>query len=165
MVIPMRESEVAEASRFNRFISRTLTFSMMSSAAIGDWLAILIVLYGLGLEVQRVPGLFYLPSPSSPASPIMWMIQAIVTWLDQPGRFVVIRDADLPIDNERGNLPAGADSGLDEVLQSAAAYDLQRSRLQGSDLHRRLTVQCGDDAGMTCRLRRRVPRPYTSGTS
>jgi putative membrane protein len=86
LVIPMRESEVAEASRFNRFISRTLTFSMMS--LLQSVMAAMIVLYGLGLEVQSVP-LFYLFTFITSLA-YMWIIQAIVTWLDQPGRFVVI---------------------------------------------------------------------------
>lgn len=86
IVIPMRDSEVIGASRFNRFMSRTLTFSMMS--VLQALLAVLIVLYGLGLEVQNVP-LFYAFSFITSLA-FMWMIQAIVTWLDQPGRFVVI---------------------------------------------------------------------------
>ncbi|WP_342564505.1 YhgE/Pip domain-containing protein [Paenibacillus sp. FSL R7-0345] len=86
LVIPMSSSEVPGASRFNRFISRTLTFSMMS--VLQSLMAAVIVLYGLGLEVQNV-ALFYAFTFITSIS-FMWMIQAIVTWLDQPGRFVVI---------------------------------------------------------------------------
>ncbi|MBW4081400.1 YhgE/Pip domain-containing protein [Paenibacillus sp. S150] len=86
IVVPMRESEVIGASRFNRFISRTLTFSMMS--LLQSLMAILIVLYGLGLNVQNVPLFYAFTFITSIA--FMWMIQAIVTWMDQPGRFVVI---------------------------------------------------------------------------
>ncbi|OKP94595.1 YhgE/Pip domain-containing protein [Paenibacillus sp. P32E] len=86
IVIPMRDSEVIGASRFNRFISRTLTFSMMS--VFQSLMAILIVLYGLGLDVQNVPLFYAFTFITSIA--FMWMIQAIVTWMDQPGRFVVI---------------------------------------------------------------------------
>lgn len=86
LVIPMRESAVAEASRFNRFVSRTLTFSMMS--VLQSVMAAMIVLYGLGMEVQSVP-LFYLFTFITSLA-YMMIIQAIVTWLDQPGRFVVI---------------------------------------------------------------------------
>lgn len=82
----MSSSEVPGASRFNRFISRTLTFSMMS--VLQSLMAAMIVLYGLGLEVQNV-ALFYAFTFITSIS-FMWMIQAIVTWLDQPGRFVVI---------------------------------------------------------------------------
>lgn len=86
IIIPMRDSEVIGASRFNRFVSRTLTFSMMS--IIQSLLAALIVLYGLGLEVQSVPLFFAFTFITSLS--FMWLIQAFVTWLDQPGRFVII---------------------------------------------------------------------------
>lgn len=86
LVIPMRSSEVIGASRFNRFMSRTLTFSMMS--VLQSLMAAIIILYGLGLEVQSVP-LFYAFTFITSLS-FMWIIQAIVTWLDQPGRFIVI---------------------------------------------------------------------------
>ncbi|MNC34293.1 ABC-2 family transporter protein [compost metagenome] len=86
LVIPMRDSEVIGASRFNRFISRTLTFSMMS--VLQSLMAAIIVLYGLGLNVQNVPLFYAFTFITSIA--FMWMIQAIVTWMDQPGRFVVI---------------------------------------------------------------------------
>ncbi|GGF83292.1 hypothetical protein GCM10010912_30520 [Paenibacillus albidus] len=86
LVIPMRESAVPGASRLNRFISRTLTFSLMS--ILQSLLAAIIVLYGLGLEVQNI-ALFYTFTFITSIA-FMWIIQAIVTWLDQPGRFVVI---------------------------------------------------------------------------
>ncbi|NUU63527.1 YhgE/Pip family protein [Paenibacillus agri] len=86
LVIPTRESEVAEATRFNRFISRTLTFSMMS--LLQSLMAAMIVLYGLGLEVQSVP-LFYLFTFITSLA-YMMIIQALVTWLANPGRFIVI---------------------------------------------------------------------------
>lgn len=101
IVIPMRESEVIGASRFNRFMSRTLTFSMMS--LLQALLAILIVLYGLGLEVQSV-GLFYAFSFITSLA-FMWMIQAIVTWLDQPGRFVVILILIFQLTTSAGTFP------------------------------------------------------------
>ncbi|WP_342438591.1 YhgE/Pip domain-containing protein [Paenibacillus sp. FSL L8-0436] len=86
IIIPMRDSEVIGASRFNRFVSRTLTFTMMS--VLQALLAAVIVLYGLGLEVQNVPLFYAFIFITSLA--FMWMIQAIVTWMDQPGRFVAI---------------------------------------------------------------------------
>ncbi|MDQ0193999.1 YhgE/Pip domain-containing protein [Paenibacillus wynnii] len=86
LVIPMRESEVVGASRFNRFISRTLSFSMMS--LLQSLLAAFVLLYGLGLEVQNVP--LFLAFTFITSLSFMWVIQAIVTWLDQPGRFVAI---------------------------------------------------------------------------
>jgi putative membrane protein len=86
LVVPTRESEVEGASRLNRFISRTLSFSMMS--LLQSLLAVMVLLYGLGLEVQNVPLFYAFTFITSLA--FMWVIQAIVTWLDQPGRFVVI---------------------------------------------------------------------------
>ncbi|MFP4975929.1 YhgE/Pip family protein [Paenibacillus sp. CN-4] len=86
LVIPMRESEVEGASRFSRFFSRTLSFTLMS--LVQSMLAALVVLYGLDLGVQSVP-LFLLFSFVTSLT-FMWIIQAIVTWLDQPGRFVAI---------------------------------------------------------------------------
>ncbi|GIO31977.1 MULTISPECIES: YhgE/Pip domain-containing protein [Paenibacillus] len=86
IVIPMRDSAVLGASGFNRFISRTLSFVLMSM--LQSLLAALIILYGLKLDVQNVP-LFYMFTFVTSLS-FMFMIQAIVTWLDQPGRFVVI---------------------------------------------------------------------------
>ncbi|BFH65028.1 YhgE/Pip domain-containing protein [Paenibacillus azoreducens] len=86
IVIPMRDSAVYGASGFNRFFSRTLSFTMMS--VLQSLLAAIVILYGLKLEVQSVP-LFYLFTFITSLS-FMFMIQAIVTWLDQPGRFVVI---------------------------------------------------------------------------
>lgn len=86
IVIPMRDSSVLGASGFNRFMSRTLSFVMMS--VLQSLLSAIIILYGLKLDVQSVP-LFYLFTFMTSLS-FMFMIQAIVTWLDQPGRFVVI---------------------------------------------------------------------------
>lgn len=86
LVIPMSETEVVGASRFNRFISRTLSFSMMS--LLQSLLASFVVLYGLGLEVQNVP--LFLAFTFITSISFMWIIQAIVTWFDQPGRFIAI---------------------------------------------------------------------------
>ncbi|KAA9004802.1 YhgE/Pip domain-containing protein [Paenibacillus spiritus] len=86
IVVPMRESEAEGATRFNRFMSRTLTFTGMS--LIQSLLAALIVLYGLKLEVHSKP-LFFLFTFVTGLT-FMWIIQALVTWLDQPGRFVAI---------------------------------------------------------------------------
>ncbi|MNB74656.1 Chromosome partition protein Smc [compost metagenome] len=86
LVISLRDSSVEGATWFNRFISRSLAFSGMS--LIQSLLASLLLLYGLDLKVQSVP-LFFLFTFITGLG-FMWIIQAIVTWLDQPGRFVVI---------------------------------------------------------------------------
>lgn len=86
LVIPLRGSTVEESSGLNHFVSRTLSF--MGMGLIQSLFAILLVLYGLGLKVQNVP-LFYLFTFAVSLC-FMFIIQAIVTWLDQPGRFVAI---------------------------------------------------------------------------
>lgn len=101
LVVSLRESRVEEATRFNRFVSRALSFSAMS--LIQSLMAALIVLYGLGLEVQSVP-LFFTFTFITGLS-FMWIIQAIVTWLDQPGRFVVIVILILQLTTSAGTFP------------------------------------------------------------
>lgn len=86
IVMPIYETSVADASRMNRFVSRTLSFAGMG--LIQALLAVVLVLYGLNLEVQNVP-LFYLFAIITSLS-YMFLVQAFVTWLDMPGRFVVI---------------------------------------------------------------------------
>lgn len=86
LVVPLRGSSVPEASGWNRFVSRTMAFSGM--ALIQSLLAVLLTLYGLGLEVKSVP-MFYLFSFITSLC-YMFIIQALVTWLDNPGRFIAI---------------------------------------------------------------------------
>lgn len=86
IIISLRNVTVEEATGFNRFVSRTLIFSAMS--LLQSLVAASILLYGLGLEVQSVPRFYAFTFIASLS--FMWMIQALVTWLDQPGRFVVI---------------------------------------------------------------------------
>lgn len=50
--------------------------------------AVVLVLYGLKLEVQNVP-MFYLFTFVTSLC-FMFIIQALVTWLDNPGRFLAI---------------------------------------------------------------------------
>uniref|UniRef100_UPI00046F60A9 YhgE/Pip family protein n=1 Tax=Paenibacillus zanthoxyli TaxID=369399 RepID=UPI00046F60A9 len=86
IVISMRTTTVEEASRFNRFVSRTLIFSGMS--LLQSLVVASIMLYGLRLEVQSVPRFYVFTFIASLS--FMWLIQSLVTWLDQPGRFVAI---------------------------------------------------------------------------
>ncbi|MNP04326.1 ABC-2 family transporter protein [compost metagenome] len=86
LVVPLRSSSVSEASGWNRFVSRTIAFSGMS--LIQSLLAVILTLYGLGLEVQSIP-MFYLFSFITSLC-YMFIIQALVTWLDNPGRFIAI---------------------------------------------------------------------------
>lgn len=86
IILPIRGASVPGASGWNRFVSRTLSFAGMG--LIQALLAVLVMLYGLKLEVLSVP-LFYLFSFVTSLS-FMFLVQAFVTWLDQPGRFIVI---------------------------------------------------------------------------
>lgn len=85
-VFSLRDSNVPGASPMGRFVSRTLTFVMVS--ILQSVLADIILLYGLKLEVQSVP-LFFLFSLIVSFTFTM-IVQALVTWLDNPGRFLAI---------------------------------------------------------------------------
>jgi len=86
LVVPLRSSSVSEASGWNRFVSRSLSFTGMS--LFQSLFAVVLVLYGLKLEVQNVP-MFYLFTFVTSLC-FMFIIQALVTWLDNPGRFLAI---------------------------------------------------------------------------
>lgn len=101
LVVPVRGSSVTEASGWNRFVSRTLAFTGMS--LFQSLLAVVMVLYGLGLEVQSVP-LFYLFSFVTSLS-YMFIIQALVTWLENPGRFLAILILIFQLTTSAGTFP------------------------------------------------------------
>ncbi|PRA09673.1 MULTISPECIES: YhgE/Pip family protein [unclassified Paenibacillus] len=86
IVLKMRETSVPGATGWNRFVSRTLVFgsvSIFQSVIVASFM-----LYGLGLETHSV-GLFYLFTIITGLT-FMLIVQALVTWLDLPGRYVVI---------------------------------------------------------------------------
>lgn len=112
IVIPIRDTSVLGASGFNRFISRTFSFALMS--VIQTLLAGVVLLYGLKLEVQSV-SLFYLFSFITSLT-FMFMIQAIVTWLDQPGRFVIIILLIFQLTTSAGTFPLELIPGWMKVL-------------------------------------------------
>ncbi|MGG6314261.1 YhgE/Pip family protein [Paenibacillus macerans] len=101
LVVPVRGSSVAEASGWNRFVSRTLAFTGMS--LFQSLLAVVLVLYGLGLEVKSVP-LFYLFSFITSLC-YMFIIQALVTWLENPGRFLAILMLIFQLTTSAGTFP------------------------------------------------------------
>lgn len=86
LVVPLHGSSVPGASGWNRFVSRSLAFTGMG--LVQSLLAVLLTLYGLGLEVKSIP-MFYLFSFITSLC-YMFIIQALVTWLDNPGRFIAI---------------------------------------------------------------------------
>lgn len=101
LVVPLRASTVAGASGWNRFVSRTLSFTGMS--LVQSLLAAALALYGLGLEVTNIP-LFYLFSFITSLS-YMFIIQALVTWLDNPGRFLAILMLIFQLTTSAGTFP------------------------------------------------------------
>ncbi|MHA7583312.1 YhgE/Pip family protein [Paenibacillus vandeheii] len=101
LVVPTRGSSVTDASGWNRFVSRTLAFTIMS--AVQSLLASWLVLSGLGLEVQSVP-LFLLFSFVTSLT-FMYIIQALVTWLENPGRFLAILMLIFQLTTSAGTFP------------------------------------------------------------
>lgn len=101
LVVPTRGSTVTDASSWNRFVSRTLAFTIMS--AVQSLLASWLVLSVLGLEVQSVP-LFLLFSFVTSLS-FMYIIQALVTWLENPGRFLAILMLIFQLTTSAGTFP------------------------------------------------------------
>lgn len=101
LVVPVRGTSVAEASGWSRFVSRTLTFAGMS--LIQSLLASALVLYGLGLEVKSVP-LFYLFAFVTSLC-YMLIIQALVTWMENPGRFLAILMLIFQLTTSAGTFP------------------------------------------------------------
>ncbi|MFB8372355.1 YhgE/Pip family protein [Paenibacillus taichungensis] len=101
LVVPTRSSSVTNASGWNRFVSRTLAFTSMS--AVQSLLASWLVLSGLGLEVQSVP-LFLLFSFVTSLT-FMYIIQALVTWLENPGRFLAILMLIFQLTTSAGTFP------------------------------------------------------------
>jgi putative membrane protein len=85
-IFSVRVSAVSGASPMGRFTSRTLTLVVMSLAQ--SIVASTILIYGIGLEVKSIP-LFFLFTFITSLT-FTFIIQALVTWLDQPGRFIVI---------------------------------------------------------------------------
>lgn len=101
LVVSVRGSAVSEASGWNRFVSRSLAFTGMS--LVQSVLASALVLYALGLHVQSVP-MFYLFSFVTSLC-FMFIIQALVTWLDNPGRFVAILMLIFQLTTSAGTFP------------------------------------------------------------
>ncbi|MCJ8014847.1 YhgE/Pip domain-containing protein [Paenibacillus sp. KQZ6P-2] len=101
IVISVRGTTVEGASGFSRFVSRSLSFGGMS--LLQSVVAAAIVLLGLGLEVQSVPLFFLFTFITSLA--FMFIVQATVTWLDNPGRFLMIILLILQLTTSAGTFP------------------------------------------------------------
>jgi putative membrane protein len=100
-IFSARETTVPNASRAGRFLSRTLTFTGMS--IVQSCIAVLILLYGVGLNVQSVPVFFLFSLITSLTFTLI--IQTLVTWLDQPGRFLAVLIMILQLTASAGTFP------------------------------------------------------------
>ncbi|WP_256758018.1 YhgE/Pip domain-containing protein [Cohnella sp. WQ 127256] len=85
-IVSARSTIVDGARGIPLFISKTLTFGLISLAQ--SLVAVTILVFLLGMKVQSIP-LFYMYTVLVGFT-FMFIIQAIVTWLDLPGRFVVL---------------------------------------------------------------------------
>lgn len=101
LVVPLRGTSVEGATGWNRFVSRALAFTGMS--LVQSLLASGLTLYGLGLKVQSVP-MFYLFSFITSLC-FMFIIQALVTWLENPGRFLAILILIFQLTTSAGTFP------------------------------------------------------------
>ncbi|MDN4068588.1 YhgE/Pip domain-containing protein [Paenibacillus vini] len=101
LVVPLRGTSVEDATGWNRFVSRALAFTGMS--LVQSLLASGLTLYGLGLKVQSVP-MFYLFSFITSLC-FMFIIQALVTWLENPGRFLAILILIFQLTTSAGTFP------------------------------------------------------------
>ncbi|GAF07744.1 hypothetical protein JCM16418_1772 [Paenibacillus pini JCM 16418] len=101
LVISVNGTTVPGASGFSRFVSRSLSFAGMS--LFQSVVAAAIILYGLGLEVKSIP-LFFLFSFITSIT-FMFIVQAMVTWFDMPGRFLIIILLILQLATSAGTFP------------------------------------------------------------
>lgn len=81
-----RNSSVEDAAGLKLFISKSLTFILMSLAQ--SLIVCTLLVFVLGLKVQSIP-LFYVYTMVV-GLVFMLICQAFVTWLDQPGRFLLL---------------------------------------------------------------------------
>lgn len=86
IIMNMRETSVPDAGPWSRFVSRFLAFGGMS--VLQAVILATFMLYGLKLEVASIP-LFYVFSIIVGFTSMM-IVQALVTWLDLVGRYLVI---------------------------------------------------------------------------
>ncbi|MBP2000704.1 putative membrane protein [Paenibacillus shirakamiensis] len=101
IIISMRGTTVEGATGWQRFFSRAFTFMLMS--ILQSLILDTIVLELIDLKVQSIP-LFYLFTLATSFA-FMMIIQAIVTWLDQPGRFVVVILMVMQLTTSAGTFP------------------------------------------------------------
>lgn len=100
-VFSVRDSYTLGASPMGRFLSRTLTYVTIS--LLQSLIADVVLLYGLKIEVTSVP-LFVLFTILTSLA-YTFIIQALVTWLDNPGRFLVVLLMIFQLTSSAGTFP------------------------------------------------------------
>ncbi|WP_028777091.1 YhgE/Pip domain-containing protein [Shimazuella kribbensis] len=90
-----------EAAGWKLFVSKTMTFALMSSGQ--SIIACTILVYLLGIEVQNV-ALFYAYT-ALVSFTFMFFCQAMVTWLDQIGRFIILLVMIFQLASSAGTFP------------------------------------------------------------
>lgn len=100
-VFPIRESSAPNASGFRLFLSKLLSFGIMSLAQ--ALMVSTIVIYVLGLSVQSIP-LFYVYT-AIVSFAFLFLVQMLVTWLEKPGQFVALLLLILQLVGSAGTFP------------------------------------------------------------
>ncbi|MCM3628743.1 YhgE/Pip domain-containing protein [Paenibacillus glycanilyticus] len=100
-VFSVRDSYTLGASPMGRFFSRTLTYVTIS--LLQSLIADAVLLYGLKIEVTSVPLFVIFTILTSFA--YTFIIQALVTWLDNPGRFLVVLLMIFQLTSSAGTFP------------------------------------------------------------
>ncbi len=115
IVYSVKEPAIRPTSGWSWFASKLLT--MVFIGAVQAVIADLVLLYGLGLEVQSLP-LFFLFTILTSIS-FMALIQFLVTVLQHPGRFVAIVILIFQLTSSAGTFPLELIPGW---LQTASAW-------------------------------------------
>ncbi|WP_276352575.1 YhgE/Pip domain-containing protein [Cohnella caldifontis] len=89
------------AGGFPLFVSKGLTFGLMSLAQ--SLILCTVLTYALGLQVRSVPWFYAFTAVTGLA--FMFIAQAFATWLDQPGRFLVLVLMVLQLASSAGTFP------------------------------------------------------------
>ncbi|RKP58056.1 YhgE/Pip domain-containing protein [Cohnella endophytica] len=100
-IVSARQSLVEGAGGFPLFFTKMLTFGLLSLAQ--SLIVVIILVYALGVKVQSVP-LFFIYTAIVGLT-FMFVVQAIVTWLDLPGRFVVLLLMIFQLTSSAGTFP------------------------------------------------------------
>jgi putative membrane protein len=100
-VFSPRAGSVAGSGGLPLFLSKGLTFGLMSLAQ--SLILCTVLAYALGLQVRSVPWFYALAAVTGLA--FMFIAQALATWLENPGRFLVLVLMVLQLASSAGTFP------------------------------------------------------------